>query len=205
MESVVVIGAGGHTRSLMSLIDESNNYMILGIFDDSFAKFPNEVIGTASLIGSIADIQNSSAKMIVSIGDNIKRKRMVSKFSERVLVDNIIAGSAIIRKDVKIGVANQIFEQAFINAGVLIGDFCVINSKALMEHESIIGNYCHVAVGAIICGRVTIGDNCMIGAGSIIKDRVSIVSDVIIGAGAVVIKDIKSSGTYIGNPLRKIK
>ena len=37
-----------------------------------------------------------------------------------------------------------------------------------------------------------------------VRQGVEICSDVTIGMGAVVIKDIKESGVYIGNPLRKL-
>ena len=45
----------------------------------------------------------------------------------------------------------------------------------------------------------------MIGAGAIIIERLSICDNVIIGAGSLVRKDIDEPGTYVGNPLIKIK
>ena len=67
------------------------------------------------------------------------------------------------------------------------------------------GSHNHVSIGAKICGRVTIGNMCLIGAGAVIIDKLSICDNVTIGAGAVVIRDIENAGTYVGNPLRKIK
>lgn len=51
-----------------------------------------------------------------------------------------------------------------------------------------------------------IGSNCIIGAYAMILPGCNkIVDDVVIGAGAVVAKNITESGTYVGNPIRKIK
>jgi acetyltransferase-like isoleucine patch superfamily enzyme len=46
---------------------------------------------------------------------------------------------------------------------------------------------------------------CLIGAGAVILDKLSICNNVIIGAGSVVIRDINDAGTYVGNPIRRIK
>ena len=50
-----------------------------------------------------------------------------------------------------------------------------------------------------------IGNRCFIGAGATVIDKISICDDVIIGANAAVINNIDSPGTYVGNPVRKIK
>jgi UDP-N-acetylbacillosamine N-acetyltransferase len=42
-------------------------------------------------------------------------------------------------------------------------------------------------------------------SGSVLIDKISVCDDVIIGAGSVVIKNITESGTYVGNPARKVK
>jgi sugar O-acyltransferase (sialic acid O-acetyltransferase NeuD family) len=204
LNKVNVIGAGGHSRSLLAMIVESKKFDVIGVYDDSFLNYPNESIGNTRLVGDLNDVSNSVGDIIVSIGDNKTRSILVNQFRDRVLSDNIASNLALIRPNVKLGKGNQIFPQVFINADAVIGDFCIINSKALIEHESVVGDFCHVAVGALICGRVTIGDHCMIGAGAILKDGINIVDNVVIGAGAVVIKDVNEAGVYVGNPIRKI-
>jgi acetyltransferase-like isoleucine patch superfamily enzyme len=53
-------------------------------------------------------------------------------------------------------------------------------------------------------GTTQIGDRVSIGTNATLMP-VTICDDVVIGAGAVVTKDITESGTYVGNPARKIK
>jgi acetyltransferase-like isoleucine patch superfamily enzyme len=52
--------------------------------------------------------------------------------------------------------------------------------------------------------RTIIGNNVSIGSNATILP-VKICDNVVIGAGAVVTKDINSPGTYVGNPVKKIK
>ncbi|MDA7803423.1 acetyltransferase [Crocinitomix sp.] len=204
MKTLQIIGAGGHTRSLLSLLDELDCYNIEGVYDNSYAKFPDEIIGNYHLKGNLNALSATKELLVVSIGNNAKRKAFVDQFSDCLLKENLISKFAIIRDDVVFGFSNQIFPQVFINSLATVGNHCIVNSKALIEHESSIGDFCHIAVGAIICGRVKVGNNCMIGAGSVIKNNIKICDDVIIGAGAVVVNNIDSPGTYVGNPLRRI-
>ena len=49
-----------------------------------------------------------------------------------------------------------------------------------------------------------IGDNVRLYAGSAILGNVSVTDNTIIGANSLVIHDVKESGVYVGNPVRKI-
>lgn len=205
MINVNVIGAGGHARSLLSLIAEDKSVQVNGVFDISYDKYSNEKIGYAHLVGTPKMLEKVSGSIVLAIGDVNEKKLMFEQFESRIYSENIIAQNALIRENVQMGIGNHVLPFAFLNSEAKLGNHCLINSRATIEHESIIGNFCHIAVGAIVCGRVVIGNNTFIGAGSVIKDGVKICDDVIVGAGAVVVKDIVEPGTYIGNPLRKIK
>lgn len=205
MIDVNVIGAGGHARSLLSLMEERDLFNVKGIYDNSFSSFPREIIGPSKLLGSVNELHNKQDKIVLAVGKIKEKIDFAKEFKEKIYLGNIISDQSLIRKDVKLGTANHIFPFVFLNSEVTIGHHCLINSRATVEHESKIGDFCHISVGAIICGRVCIGDNVFIGAGSVIKDGVNICNDVTIGAGSVVIKDIMIPGTYVGNPIRKIK
>jgi len=199
-----IIGSGGHCRSLIPLIRQ-NNLAISGIYDNSFAFAEQEIVLGIPIKGKADEIIKSEKEIVLAIGNNTLRETYFKKFEDRILKTNLIANSAIIEDYVVMGLSNQVFSMAFINAGTKIGSNNIINTKALIEHESNIGNHCHISIASVIGGRVKIGDRCFIGAGAIVKDQLEICNDVTIGAGAVVIKSISQPGTYIGNPIRKIK
>lgn len=205
MIDVNVIGAGGHARSLLSLMEEQDIFNIKGIYDNSYSTFPKEIIGSSKLLGLVNELHNKQDKIILAVGKIKEKIEFAKEFEEKLYLGNIISEKALMRKDVKLGTANHIFPFAFLNSEVKIGSHCLINSRASIEHESSVGNFCHISVGAIICGRVNIGNKVFIGAGSVVKDGVNICNDVTIGAGAVVVKNISEPGVYVGNPLRKIK
>lgn len=201
MESIYVVGAGGHTRSLINLL-ELNLYLIKGIYDDNFQE--NEEINGYKLLGRVSDIKED-AKIVLSIGDNQKRKGFYKKYYKRVLKKNLIHPKSIIEKRVMMGDSNQIFADVYINSNVTIGENNILNTRCLIEHEVIVGAHNHISLGVLVCGRAIIGNRCFIGVGTNVIDRVRICDDVIIGANSVVIEDINESGIYVGSPARKIK
>jgi UDP-N-acetylbacillosamine N-acetyltransferase len=201
---VNIIGAGGHCRSLISLA-QNLGIEIAAIYDNSFDADANEMICGIPVNGALEDLVNVRGKALISSGVPKIREELYTSMAYVTYQENVIDTSALVRSTVEMGNGNHIFPMVFLNAEVKMGDNNLINSKALIEHESVIGDHNHIAVGAIICGRVIIGSLCFIGAGSIIKDSVSICDEVIIGAGAVVLTDIVESGTYVGNPARRIK
>ena len=200
---IALIGAGGHSRSLINLID-TTTLMIEGIYDDNFSSDRDEFINEYPVNGRLSDLPEDST-IILSTGNNELRMKMFFIYHKRVLKENLIHPKAIIEKYVTIGISNQIFAKAYINSQTKIGNNNIINTAAILEHENIIGDHNHIAIGATLGGRVTIGDSCFIGAGTTIINNISICNDVIIGAGSVVIKDITEPGTYVGNPIHKKK
>jgi len=136
--------------------------------------------------------------------------------------------------DVKQGIDVKIIEpvnlyNCILHDSVFVGPFVEIQNNVTIGERSRIQSH------SFICSNVEIGSDCFIGHGVMFtndkfKDRklskdflptrvgnkvyvgsnstilpVTICDDVVIGAGAVVTKDITESGTYIGNPARKLK
>lgn len=199
---ISVVGAGGHTRSSINLLEHFFKNEIITIYDNNY--IPDETINGISVVG----IENQiplETKVFLSIGDNGYRKELFKKYYKQIIKQNLIHKMAFCESNMKIGITNQIYANAYINSNTILGDNNIINSGAIVEHESTIGSHNHISVGSKICGRVTIEDNCFVGAGAIIINNISICSNVVIGAGSVVIKDITVAGTYVGNPARKIK
>lgn len=200
---ITILGAGGHTRSLIPLLLE-NSFMVIAIYDDSFDENKNETINNVPVKGKLKDF-HFNTPAILSYGDGIKRKTLANQFSKVLFSDNIIHSSAIISTDVTLGRMNQVFAGTIINSYVKIGLNNIINTGAILEHEVTIGDYNHISVGSIVAGRSVIGNQCFIGAGAVIIDKIKITNNVIVGANSVVVKDINEPGTYVGNPVKKIK
>jgi UDP-N-acetylbacillosamine N-acetyltransferase len=198
---VNVIGAGGHARSVIALLHRCE-YGVDGVYDAAWKEGSEERIAGVLVRGAEP---TEDRQIVLAIGDNRRRSEFAEQYGTRLLLQSVIDPTAIMTGDVAIGNHNLIMARVAMNQDVKVGHNNIINTGAIIEHESEIGNHNHISVGAVLCGRVKVGDYCFIGAGSVIADKISICSNVIIGAGGVVIRNITEPGTYVGNPVRKIK
>jgi len=120
-----------------------------------------------------------------------------------IIGDEVFVGPFVeIQKGVKIGVRTRVQSHAFICELVSIGKDCFISHGAKFINDPF-------SIGGPARGDrsqwkdTVVGDRVSIGTNATIMP-VSICDDVVIGAGAVVTKDITESGTYAGNPARKM-
>jgi UDP-N-acetylbacillosamine N-acetyltransferase len=198
-KKIVIIGCGGHSRSVADIV-LANNPEALLLFVDHNARENETIYG----FPVVKESPTEYLPIFLAIGDN---KSRMSKFEE-------LAGAqfiSIVSRNSHIG------HGAIVGAGCFVGNYChigpeaqigkntIINNAAIVEHEVKVGCHCHIGPNATISGRCEIGDLVFVGAGSSIKDYVNVCPNVTIGAGATVVKNIEEPGVYAGKPARRIK
>lgn len=199
---IVLIGAGGHAKTIVDTIERQGNYKIVGFVDKE--NIGNNIYRSYNVIGQDEDLEeiyNNGVKYaFISIGymgDNDLRNQLYNKLKNiGYVLPVIIDDTAILAEDVRISEGSYVGRNAVINAEAYIGKMCIINTNAVIEHECIVGEFSHVAVGAVMCGRVKVGNNCMIGANATILQTREIGANTIIGAGTIVTKNIEDNIIY---------
>lgn len=193
-KTAIILGAGGHAKSLTSII-ELMDYKIISYFD------PNR--DDKSLFG-IMIRKNYNPKILkdsflfIGIGDNHKRKALTNRLGHKVA--QAIHPFCFIDKTAILGEGVQIFPGVVINKNTMIGEHTIINSNSTIEHDVVVGSFAHIAPGSVVCGAVTIGDETLIGANSTILPNCKIGKNVIIGAGSTIISSVPDNSTVIGSP-----
>jgi len=191
----VLVGAGGHAKSVRAVMRENPARLVVAGEDESFlAGYAGDpVVVTVGYVG-----EGNPAESV--------RRRVIDLYERHgVLFGTVVAASAIVAEDVRIEAGAVVLNRAVVNAGACIGRHAVVNTGALIEHDVILNENVNVAPGAIVLGGATLGDNVFIGAGAIVRQGVRIAANVVVGMGAVVTQDITEHGTYVGNPARRIR
>ena len=200
MKTIAIFGAGGHTKVIIDLIIELNQYTIIGIYDDnkegSFEDIP--------IIGKIdGNVNINYDEYIIGIGNDNIRKQIYEQFLNlRWAV--LIHPRSIVSKRAMIDDGTLVFAGAVIQTGVKIGKQCIINTNCNIDHESIINDFSSICPGVTICGNVVIGELTFIGANSTIIHGKIIGEKCIVGAGTVVIRNVDDNSKIVGNPGRII-
>lgn len=210
MKNIILIGGGGHCKSVVDTIKTTKMYNIIGILDlkDKIGQIINgvEIIDTDD---SLEHHYNNGVKYafitLGSVGNTKLRKKLYLKaHSIGYKFPNIIDKTSIISNAIKIGTGNFIGKGAIINSNVEIKNNCIINTGSIIEHDCKVASFCHISPGVTISGNVSVGENTHVGTGTTIIQNIKIGKNSMIGAGSVVIKDIKSNKKAYGNPCREV-
>ena len=191
MKDIVLIGGGGHCRSVIDVIEQEGKFQISGIVDRP-EILGSDVLGY-SVIGIDSDLADLAKKYkcaLVTIGQikspSLRIKLYKLAKNAGFILPNIVSPRAYIAKQVTLGQGNIVMHDALVNINTEIGDNCIINSKALIEHDCRIFNHCHISTGAIVNGGVTVKPRCFIGSGAITKEFILINEDNFIKAGNLI-------------------
>ena len=207
---IVLVGGGGHCRSVIEVIESAQEYEIVGIVDKK-EKIGEKVLNYPILWDEdqLTSLAKQYQNFVITVGQ-IKTSKVREQFFKKVKdaggrLPVIIAPTAYVSNHCTISEGTVVMHHALINANAKIGKNCIINSKSLIEHDVTIGDHCHVSTNATVNGGVKITDSVFIGSGSVINQEVSIGENSIIASGSVVIGDVKQDQVYAGNPAKFIK
>ena len=209
---VVVIGAGGHARTVASIL-RCYPDIDIDCFIDKEVRFEGEMISGAPVIPVMDNssilpdlLKKGINSAIISVGDNFQRERHFAQLSTFGFdMINAIHPSARIANDATIGKGVVISTGVIVCTLVSIGDNTIISSGSIIEHEGRLGENVFVSNGVNVAGRVTIGRNSFIGIGSTVIESIAIGENVVVGAGSVVLGDIPDNSVVAGVPAKVIR
>lgn len=207
---LVLIGAGGHARSLSALIKrDPRNLKISKYVSLEESKTP--IFLDLEHFQSLGDLpkDREPATFLNGLGTSMplsKRHSIYSEFLSSSLVPlTVISDEAYLDEDVVIGEGCQIFPRSIVRTGSRLGDDSVINTGAIIEHDVQVGAGSFIAPGAIILGGCILGTGVLVGSGAIIHPGVVLGKNCIIGSGAVVLANVDEGVTVVGIPGRPIR
>lgn len=189
-------GASGHAKVIADIL-QSQGKQLTGMVDDNPAI--DELMGHPVFHG----LENPSP-VIISIGDNKTRRKVVEKLQESTF-ETAIHTSAVVSPHSVIGEGTVVMQGAIIQGGSAVGKHCIINTGASVDHDCVLGDYVHVSPHATLCGNVSVGEGTWIGAGTTVIQGVTIGKWCVVGAGSVVTKDIPDNVLAVGNRCKVIK
>ncbi len=196
-----LFGASGHAKVIIDIL-KKQNIKIQGLFDDN-PKI--EKLAGIKCYGTFNSEVLKNNKLIIAIGDNLIREKLVNSFPKEIKYGLAIDNSSIISENIKIGEGTVVMPGAVINTETKIGKHTIINTSASIDHECIIEDFVHISPNATLCGNVFIGKYTHVGAGAIVIPNKKIGKNVTVGAGAIIINDIPDNCIVVGNPGKIIK
>ena len=188
---LILIGAGGHARSCIDVIEQQGQYQIAGLIgmpDEVLAKHLGYVIiGTDS---NLPELAKNYRYALITIGQIQTAEHRIRLYQQAIhfgfQLPIIIAPTAHVSRHAILGAGTIVMHGAIVNAGAKVGNNCIINTLALLEHDAIVEDHCHISTSAILNGDVAVGAGSFVGSGSVIKEGVAIGKDCRVGIGLTV-------------------
>jgi len=188
-KEILLIGGGGHCKSVIDVIEQENNYTIAGIIDKK-ELLGQEILGY-KVIGSDDDLERlfeTYKYALVTVGQIKSNTLRVKIFNQLEQIGYklpiIISSLAYVSKHAHISKGTVVMHHALVNSSVNIGKNCIINSKALIEHDVVIEEHCHISTATVINGGVVVKKNSFVGSNTTTKEYTRI--DGFIKAGGIV-------------------
>lgn len=187
-KKVYLIGAGGHCRSVVDLIEDSTEYQIAGLFDtcENVGKkiFDYTIVGDDQSLEKYAHRENY---FLITIGQiqTAEHRQRIFESGEKLGLQwlTLVSDGAYVSRRATLGVGTVVHRGAIVNAGAQVGKNCILNTKSLIEHDVVVGDHCHVATGAILNGGVQLGSFSFIGSHATLKQGLVLPEKTFVQAG----------------------
>ena len=163
---VLVIGGGGHGKSVLSIL-QTAGYSTKAVIDDDPAKWGQDLMGVP-VVSPNSDLARGTGELaIIAIGDNTVRKAMAERFHYFEWLTLVYPG-AYLNPSAQLGPGTMVFPGAVIGAEASIGAHVVISAQCTVGHESTIGDYAHLPAGVQVAGGTSIGEGVFLAIGSVV-------------------------------------
>jgi len=201
--SLILIGAGGHARACIDVIEQHSQYQIAGLVglpeEMHNTHFDYVIIGTDNDLPTLAEAYRYVFITVGQIQTPDHRIRLFQRATELGFqFPVIIAPNAFVSRHATIGAGTIVMHSAIVNAGASVGNNCIINTGALIEHDVTVADHCHISTGATVNGDASIGLGSFVGSGSVVKEGITVGQRCVVGMGLAVRHNQGDDTRFIG-------
>lgn len=161
MKKIGIIGAGGYAQVIAEMLGSSNEWKVIGFFDD-FREVGTPVLNQLSVLGTISTLKTTDFELdgfVIGIGDNQTRNQIAVEYAH-LRFNSFIHSKAVVATGTQIGAGTVVLAGAVINVNATVDQHCIIDSNSVVDHDCKIGSFVHLAIGTLV------GSNSSVSAGT---------------------------------------
>ncbi len=214
MQPLVIVGAGGHGRETLDVVEAINEldptFVFVGFVADAadpelLGRRGAVHLGPADEVSAV--LRAHDAGYHLAIGTSGVRARMDAELEAEGLgahAITLVHPLASVGGDVRLGAGVLLAAGARVTTNVTLGRHTHLNVNAVVSHDCTVGDAVTLSPGVLVNGNVTIGDRAFLGTGAIVLPGRQVGADAIVGAGAVVAADVEPGVTVAGVPAGRV-
>lgn len=185
---LLVVGAGGHGRSVAEAAELSGQFAVVGFLDDSLPA-GETVLGVPLLgpVASMADHRATADQTIVAIGNNTVREKLMHQLAEAGFEwATVVHPRAIVSPSAVLGKGSAAMAGAIVGTEARLGVGSIVNCGAVVDHHATVDDFGHLGVNASMAGGTVLGRGAWMQAGSALGYGVKVAAGITLAPGEAV-------------------
>jgi len=182
---VIVIGAGGHGRSVAEAILLLRQDELVGFVDDGAE--PNAKVWTYPILGrtdSLHAVRALADAVVVAIGNNAVREKLHAQVREAGFeLLTVIHPTAFVSPTAILGAGCAVMAGAVVGTEAELGEGAIVNCGATVDHHCRVEAFGHLGVNACMAGGSVLGHRAWMQAGSALGYGVQVEAGAVLAPG----------------------
>jgi sugar O-acyltransferase (sialic acid O-acetyltransferase NeuD family) len=182
---LIVVGAGGHGRSVAEIALSGDEYELVGFLDDASPEL--KAVWGHPVLGRLAALQDARASadaIIVAIGNNRLRQQLCDRAEAAGFrLVSVIHPRSIVSPRATIGAGSAIMAGAIVGTEAVLGRGVIVNSGAVVDHHCRVDDFGHLGTNSSMAGGAVLGSCAWMQSGSSLGYRVAVPPDAVLLPG----------------------
>jgi sugar O-acyltransferase (sialic acid O-acetyltransferase NeuD family) len=204
MKRLLIVGAGGFGRELMSYareVSERDGFTVGGFLDPD----PKALDGfdcDARILGDEREwAVEADDRFLIAVGDPEQRARIHDALVRRsAQFHTLIHPMAWKAPTARLGPGTIMAPFSSVTADAVVGMNVLLNISVCIGHNATVGDHSVISPLTIVTGACTIGDKAFIASSCVIAPKRVLGKRSTISAGAVVFRNVPENALARGNP-----
>ncbi len=196
MKRLLIVGAGGHGRSVAEAVFTAGKYELVGFVDDASPGL--QQVWDLPVFGATADLvrcRDHADAAIVAIGNNRLREALQQRlYAAGFELATVVHPLAMVSPRAVIGAGCAVMACAIVGTGAQLGEGVIVNCGAVIDHDCRVEDFGHLGVNAAMAGGSVLGRSAWVQAGAVLGYGAMVEAGPLLGPGEAVNKTINRNG-----------
>jgi len=192
---LLIIGAGGHGRSVAEAALLRQDYELTAFLDDAAKPqqrlwdFP--VWGTTEML---AGCRGRIDVVMVALGNNALREALHQQVqAQGMALATVIHPAAMVSPTATIGEGSAIMAGAILGTGAQLGEGVIVNCGAVVDHDCVVEAFAHLGGNASMAGGSVLGRGAWMQTGTSLGHGAGLPAEAVLRVGETIFINQKTS------------
>lgn len=184
--ALVIVGAGGHGRSVFEAAQLAGTHEVVAFLDDQLPL--GSVVMGVTVWGPTSELPSLASRGVtavhVAIGNNRVRERLMAQAEAAGLrCATLVHPRACVSPSALLGEGSAVMALAVVGTEAILGRGVIVNVGAVVDHHAQVADHGHLGANAAMAGGTRLGARGWLQAGASLGYGVNLPDDTVVAPG----------------------